>query len=76
MEAHRKVQEIVLAHEHVKQMHGFYLLEEQKSIRFDLVISFDAKDRKAVCREVTENVQKEFPDYELQVTMDTDFAEE
>ena len=76
MEAHRKVQEIVLAHEHVKQMHGFYLLEEQKAMRFDVVISFDAKDRKAVCREVTENVQKEFPDYELQVTMDTDFAEE
>ena len=76
MEAHRKVQEIVLTHEHVKQMHGFYLLEEQKAMRFDVVISFDAKDRKAVCREVTENVQKEFPDYELQVTMDTDFAEE
>ena len=55
---------------------GFYLLEKQKTMRFDVVISFDAKDRKAVCREVTENVQKEFPDYQLQVTMDTDYAEE
>jgi cation diffusion facilitator family transporter len=76
IQAHRKVQDIVLSREHVKQMHCFYLLKEQKAMRFDIVISFDAKDRRAVCREVTESVQKEFPDYELQVTMDTDFAEE
>ena len=76
IEAQRKVKEIVLAHEHVKQMHGFYLLEDRKTMRFDVVVSFDAKDRRAVCREVTENVQKEFPDYQLQVTLDTDFGEE
>ena len=76
IEAYRKVRDIVLAHEHVKQIHGFYLTEDQKTMRFDVVVSFDAADRKTVCREVTENVQKEFPDYRLQVTMDTDFAEE
>ena len=76
VQAQRKVQEIVLAHEHVRQMHGFYLLEDQKAMRFDVVVSFDAKDRKAVYREVTERVQKEFPDYQLQVAMDTDFSEE
>ena len=54
---------------------GFYLTEDRKTMRFDVVVSFDAADRKAVCREVTENVQQEFPDYRLQVTMDTDFAE-
>jgi len=76
IQAHRKVRDIVLAHENVRQMHGFYLLESQKTMRFDVVISFDAKDRKAVCQEVTDSVQKAFPDYQLQVTMDTDFAEE
>jgi len=74
--AHKKVRDIVLSHEHVKQMHGFYLLEDQKTMRFDVVVSFDAKDRKAVFREVTEDVQKAFPDYQLQITLDTDFAEE
>ena len=57
-------------------MHGFYLTKEQKKLRFDIVISFDAKDRRAVCNEVVADVQKAFPDYELQVAMDTDFAEE
>ena len=62
--------------ESVKQMHGFYLLKEEKSMRFDIVISFDADDRRAVYREVVSNVQKAFPDYSLQVAMDIDFAEE
>ncbi len=74
--AKRQVEEIVLSHEHIRQMHGFYLLKDEKTMRFDIVVSFDAKDRKAVCREVTDKVQKEFPDYRLQVNMDTDFAEE
>ena len=45
-------------------------------IRFDIVVSFDAKDRGAVYRKVCEQVQENFPDYRLQVTMDTDFSEE
>ena len=74
--AQRTVREIVLAHEHVRQIHGFYLLKDQKTMRFDIVISFDAKDRRAVFAEVVSDVQKAFPGYELQVAMDTDFAEE
>jgi divalent metal cation (Fe/Co/Zn/Cd) transporter len=74
--AKEKVREIVFAHEYVTQMHGFYLIKEPKSLRFDLVISFDAKDRSSVFNEVVADVQKAFPDYELQVAMDTDFSEE
>ena len=76
IEAQKKVREIVLSHEHVRQMHGFYLLQEQKAMRFDLVISLDAKDRRAVYQETVADVQKAFPGYTLQVAMDTDFAEE
>ena len=50
IEAKKKVQEIVFAHPHVRQMHGFYLTKDQKAMRFDIVISFDAKDRKALSR--------------------------
>ncbi len=72
----QKVRDIVFAHEHVRQIHGFYLLKDQKGMRFDVVISFDAKDRRAVYSEVVSDVQKAFPDYALQVAMDTDFSEE
>ena len=74
--AREQIRKIVFSHEFVRQMHGFYLLKEKKTLRFDIVISFDAKDRRAVYSEVVADVQKAFPDYELQVTMDTDFTEE
>ena len=76
IEAKKKVQDIVMSVEHVLQMHGFYLVKEAKTIRFDIVVSFDAPDRKAVYTRVLEAVGKRYPDYRLQVTMDTDFAEE
>ena len=74
--AKARVEEIVFSHEFVRQMHGFYLTKEEKAMRFDIVISFDAKDRRAVYAAVVADVQKAFPEYQLQVAMDTDFAEE
>ena len=74
--AQKKVREIVFAHPYVRQMHGFYLVKEPKTMRFDLVISFDEKDRRAAFAEAVADVQKAFPDYVLQTAMDTDFAEE
>ena len=75
-EAREKVSQLVTANPCVLQMHGFYLDKAEKSLRFDIVVSFDAKDRRQVYREVCESVQKQYPDYTLQVTMDTDFSEE
>ena len=71
-----KVQKIVMAHEHVRQMHGFYLIKDRKAMRFDLVISFNAKNRRAAFDAAVDAVRKAFPGYELEVSLDTDFAEE
>ncbi len=76
MAARDRVREIVLSHEYARQIHGFYLVPEEKTMRFDVVISLEAKDRRAVFGEVVADVQKAFPDYTLQAAMDTDFAEE
>ncbi len=76
VEAREKVSGIIKDVENVIQMHGFYIDKEEKTIRFDIVVSFDAKDRSEVYRETVEKVQKEFPEYTLQVAMDTDFSEE
>ena len=72
----KKIREIVFSHQYVRQIHGFYLTKKTKNIRFDLVISFDAPNRQAVFQEVVAHIQAEFPTYELQVVMDTDFSEE
>ncbi len=74
--ARERVAGIVMSHEHVLQMHGFYYDEPEKVIRFDIVVSFSAPDRRRVYREVCEKVQMAYPDYTLQVAMDKDFSEE
>ncbi|MBQ4311896.1 MAG: cation transporter [Oscillospiraceae bacterium] len=76
IEMRRRVHDIVFSHEYVRQMHGFYLIKDKNTIRFDVVISFDAKDRRAVYNEIVADVSKAFPEYQLQVAMDTDYAEE
>ena len=70
------VSQIVKQNPHVLQMHGFYWDRAEKTIRFDIVVSFDAQDRKQVYRQVSESVQRAYPDHTLQITMDTDFSEE
>ena len=71
-----KVREIVFAREHILQMHGFYLTKETNTIRFDVVVSFDAPDRRETYKQIVADVKKEFPDHKLQVALDTDFSEE
>ena len=76
IEAYKKVKDLVLSHEYVRQIHGFYMDKEKKTLRFDIVVSCDAEDRRAVYGKVIEAVGKEYPGYELQVAMDTDFSED
>ena len=71
-----KVSQIVLANPYVLEMHGFYADKERKTIRFDAVISFDAKDRSIVYDEIKTKVQNEYPGYTLEITLDTDFSVE
>ena len=75
-EAREKVTRIVMAHEHILQIHAFYFDKAAKTIRFDVIVSLNAPARHEVYREVCEAVQSAYPDYTLQVLMDTDFSEE
>ena len=74
--AREKVTGIVMSHAHILQIHGFYYDQAEKKIRFDIVVSFSAPDRHQVYSEVCADVQKAYPDFTLQVAMDTDFSEE
>ncbi len=70
----KRVRETVLGCEHVLEIHGFYVDLEKKTIRFDVVVSFDAKDRDAVYQDVCRKVQALYPDYTMEVILDTDFS--
>ena len=69
-----KIQETVLSHAWVLQMHGFYADTEQKTIRFDVVVSFDA-DRKEALETLCSEVTALYPEYEVLIVPDVDVAD-
>jgi cation diffusion facilitator family transporter len=65
----------VLSHEHAKQIHGFYYNKKENSIRFDVVIGFDAESRRTVCDEILKDLQSAYPGTHFQLAMDIDYGE-
>ena len=69
-----KVQEIVMAHNWVLQMHGFYVDISAKTIRFDIVMSFEI-DAKEGLKIISEQLAKVFPEYKFQIVPDVDVSD-
>ncbi len=57
------------------QLHGFYLNKEEKTMSFDVVIDFEAKDRMAVYQQIKEEVRAAYPEYQVLVAMDEDISD-
>ncbi len=70
-----EIRTMVLAHKDAKQIHGFYYSEKEKSVRFDVVISFEAESRLAVLNEIKQELQKQYPDLTFSLAMDMDYGE-
>ena len=60
---------------HVMQMHGFYLDEIKKIVKFDVVISFDDKEKHTTVKNIINEISKYYPDYEFQITIDNDISD-
>lgn len=69
------VRTIVLGIDNVNQLHGFHIDEDRKDMRFDVVISFEADDRRKVYNEVINIVKNKYPEYNIEVGMDMDYNE-
>ena len=68
------VQKAVMSHDWALQMHGFYADTEKKTIRFDVVISFDI-ERKEAMQTLYSEVGTMYPDYELLIVPDVDVTD-
>ena len=69
------INRIAVANEYVIQLHGFYINKTSKTIRFDMVVSFDAPDRIKVLEEVSRQIKEVYPEYQLEIAIDIDFSE-
>ncbi len=69
-----RVSEIVMANEWALQMHGFYVDTSKKTMRFDVVLSFDITPQE--CTKILfHDVKNEFPDYEITIIPDLDLTD-
>lgn len=70
-----EVSKIVHEHKDIIQMHGFFVDESEKIMRFDLVVSFDSPNMKVMYNHVVTDVREAFPDYDVQVQFDFDISD-
>ncbi len=70
-----EIQKTVMSHEWALQMHGFYADTENKTIRFDVVVSFDI-DRKEAIETLYGEIRGLYPDFELLIVPDVDVADD
>jgi cation diffusion facilitator family transporter len=69
------IHEVVEAFDEVLNTHGIHLDQKNRVIRFDVVINFDVKDREAVYQAIVQRVQELYPDYTLNVILDSDVSD-
>lgn len=59
----------------VIQMHGFYVNEHNHEIRFDIIIGFDAPDRRGEYEQILDDCRRAFPDHQITITLDADISD-
>ena len=70
----RDIEAIVMAHDWALQMHGFYIDEEKKVIRFDVVLSFGVSQDECI-KTICDEVAPLYPVYNLVIVPDIDFTD-
>ena len=74
-EVETNITRIVMSHDSVLQMHGFYFDQGDRRISFDVVIDFACEDRKGEYDKIVQEVHEAYPDYELVIAMDADTSD-
>ena len=69
-----RVQETVLQHDWALQLHGFYVDMEAKTIRFDVVLSFEIEPQEAM-ETLNREMRELYPDYNVTIVPDVDISD-
>ena len=76
MEIRTQITKLVVDHDNVLQMHGFYIDEAKKRISLDVVIDFAEEDRMALLEHIRQDIQEAVPGYEIIITLDSDISDQ
>ena len=56
-------------------MHGFYINEKDKNIKFDIIIDYKIEDMGELYNIICEDVKNRYPDYQIDVLLDFDMSD-
>ncbi|MBQ1312559.1 MAG: cation transporter [Blautia sp.] len=70
-----EIRRIVMSHEGILQMHGFYLDEAEKTVTFDMIMDFAVKDKEALYQTVLQEIRAQYPAYEICIAQDVDISD-
>ena len=71
----KRIHEIVFSHSEVLEMHGFHVDETEKVINLDIIIDFAANDSAKIYRAIYDEIQENYPEYSIEVTLDIDTSD-
>ncbi len=75
MEIQDGIREIIAAHKDVIQLHGLFIDREEKTILFDIILSFDCEDMNGELLSIRQEVSDRYPDYQVAITLDVDVSD-
>lgn len=67
------IKQLVGKYKNVSQLHGYYIDRKKKIISFDLVFSFEEKNVEKIVSEITEKINKKYPEYNVNIIPDADY---
>lgn len=66
------ISHIVMSHDSVLQIHGFYVDLQEKTIYFDIIIDYASKDREKMYSHIYNEINDRYPDFTLKIDVDID----
>lgn len=70
-----EISSYLMTRRNIRQVHGFFLREENKSIVLDVVLDFCVTDRNKEVIDIQKDLEKEFQPYHFHVTGDYDISD-
>ncbi len=68
------VYQLARSYKDIVEIHGFYIDIEKKTVTFDIIVDFKA-DAIKIQEELKEKVLAKYPEYSLNIVLDTDFTD-
>lgn len=73
--AEHKVRNLLENYPDVLEMHGFYMDREHDAINFDIIISYNAPDRRSLYKEINKKAGELFPGKTVSIQLDSDISD-